>query len=196
MMACGILLSNRKNTKNHVFFWIFASFSLIIFYFFLQESKLLELHIYIATICLSGMFLIGPSIYFLTLFTLDSSFRLNKKYHFHFLPAAFSIIIGLLSVLIWGYKQYYFLFDYFGNIITIIIGIFGSLSFLLYVIIAAKKLIKSYLWNFKNLKNEPSAIACFLIFDIFLTGSVTDTLMILREIYFICISRCFYYHLV
>ena len=44
------------------------------------------------------------------------------------------------------------------------------------MIITGKKLAKSFLWNLETLKTEPSALASFIIFDVFLAASITDLL--------------------
>ncbi len=176
LMSMGMLLSDRKKVKNQIFFGLFLAFSLLIFYFFLYESNLVESHPYLSVLCLPGMFLIGPMIYFLTLYSVNKTFEFSKKQRWHVLPAIISLPLGIIAVYFFGFQHSSIFFDFFGNELILILGFFGSFSFMFYLVSAGKKLIISYLWHFKNIKNEPSALASFILFDIFLAGSVTDSL--------------------
>ena len=103
LMSIGMLLSNRKNAKNQIFFGLFLAFSLMIFYFFLYESKLVASHPYLSVLSLPGIFLLGPMVYFLALYSINNTFEFTKKQYWHILPAFISLIIGLVSVYIYGY---------------------------------------------------------------------------------------------
>ena len=171
-----MLLSNRKNAKNQIFFGLFLALSLMIFYFFLFESKLIETHPYLAVICIPGIFLIGPMVYFLALYSISKAFEFNLKKYWHIVPVFISLVIGVLSVAIYGYERLSIYFNFYGNKAIIVLGALGTLSFTIYLIITGKILIKSFLWHPVTLKNEPPALASFIIFDIFIAASVTDTL--------------------
>ena len=171
-----MLLSNRKNAKNQIFFGLFLAFSLMIFYFFLFESKLIETHPYLAVICIPGIFLIGPMVYFLALYSLCKNFEFTSKRYWHIVPVFISLVIGLLSVTPYGYERLPMYFNFYGNMVIMVLGALGSLSFTMYLVITGKILLKSFLWHPKTIKNKPPALASFIIFDIFIAGSVTDTL--------------------
>ena len=189
LMSIGMLLSNPKNIKNQIFFLIFLALSLIIFYFFLFESQLVENHPYLSAICLPGILLIGPMLYFLSLYSVNKSFKLKKKQYYHFLPAIISLPIGLVSVNIIGYQHLNFFFDFFGNIIILIVGLIGSFSFMFYLLFAGKILISNYLWHYYTILKEPSALASFIVFKVFFLASITDTMAFFtRDFLFIQLS--------
>lgn len=189
LMSLGMLLSGRKTAKNQVFFGLFLSFSLIIFYFFLYDSNLVERYPYLSVLCLPGIFLIGPMIYFLAQYSTDKSFKFTRKQNIHILPSIFSLLFGLLTIKLYGYHHTDIYFDFFGNEILLITGFLGFLSFLFYLIFTGVLLIKNYLWNFSTIFREPSALASFILFDIFFLGFITDSLAYLTKNYiFLMIS--------
>ncbi len=175
-MSFGMLLSNRKNAKNQIFFGLFLAFSLMIFYFFLYESKLVETHPYLAVLCIPAVFLIGPMVYFLAWYSVNKAFEFTKKRYWHLMPAFISLVIGILGVYSYGYEHLSVYFNFYGNKIVLVLGALGTLSFTFYLILTGRVLLKSYLWHLNTIKNEPSALASFIIFDIFMAASITDTL--------------------
>lgn len=182
-MTVGMLLSDRKSVKNQIFFGLFLAFSLMIFYFFLYESKLVETHPYLSVICIPGIFLIGPMIYFLALYSIDKTYHFTRKRYWHISPAFISLVFGVLGVKIYGYEHLSIYFNFFGNKIILALGAFGIVSFTLYLVITGKILMKSFLWHLETIKNEPSALASFILFDIFLVAAVTDTLTLITGRY-------------
>jgi AraC-like DNA-binding protein len=182
LMSLGMILSNHKKVKNQIFFGLFLTFSLIIFYFFLYESNYVKTYPYLSTSCLSGVFLIGPMIYFLTQYSLDKSFKLTIKESYHLLPALLALFVALIGVKILGYsdRDIYYKF-YGGSYLILVLGIFGSASFTIYLVLAGKKLAAKYLWNLHTLKNEPAALASMILFDIFSLAAITDTLAIITN---------------
>ena len=105
LMSFGMILSNRVKAKNQIFFGLFLAFSLIIFYFFLYESDYVTTYPYLSVSCLSGVFLVGPMVYFLVQFSLDKTFKLTNKETYHILPAVMVLFTSLISVKLFGYKD-------------------------------------------------------------------------------------------
>lgn len=178
LMSVGMLLSFRRSVKNKIFFGLFLSLSLLIFYFFLFESELVASHTYLSVVCLPGIFLSGPMIYFLAQYSVNKVFEFTFKKYLHVLPAFISLIIGLISIPIYGYEELTFYFNFYGNIIILMLGFLGTLSFTFYLIITGRVLVRSYLWNLNTLRNEPSALASLILFDIFLAVAITDSLSV------------------
>jgi AraC-like DNA-binding protein len=176
LMSLGMLFSRPKEPKNQIFFGLFLAFSLMIFYFFLFESNLVGVHPYLSVSCLAGLFLIGPMIYFLGLFSINKSFEFTRKRYMHLLPVLISVVVGLIAVRLYGYEQLSIYFNFFGNRLVFILGFLGIFSFSFYLIITGKMLIKGYLWGPYVIRNEPPALASFIMFDIFSAASITDTL--------------------
>jgi AraC-like DNA-binding protein len=196
LMTAGLLLTIRKNYKNRIFFGLFLAFSLIIFYFFLYESKLETAHPYLSAISMSGVFLLGPMLYFLARYAVNKSFLITKKHIWHLIPFPLSVLLGSVSVYYLGVKPIKINPDYYGNIITIFLGFTGSLSFMTYLILTGKILIQNFVLRFSTIKNEPPAVASFVLFDMFLAASVSDFLTIptsnpvFTEIAILLISIC------
>ena len=183
LMSLGMLLSRRKSIKNYILFGLFLAFSMLIFYFFLFESGLLENHKYLSAVCILGTYLVGPMVYFLALYAIHKSFVFSKKYYWHLLPVIIAGCVGIACVYFFGYKSLNFYFNFYGNIPELIIGLLGDISFTIYLFVAAKLVIKNFLWHPKTLRNEPSALASLIIFDIFLAAAITDTLSLITGRY-------------
>lgn len=176
LMSLGMFLSNPKQSKNQIFFGLFLSFSLITFYFFLFESGMVELHPFLAVICLPGLFLIGPMVFFLAKFSVNADYKLTPYDLRHFAPALFSLTAGMFGVYLYGYENLSFYFNFFGNKVILILGFLGTLSFIIYLVLAGKVLFDNFLWNLSTIRSQPPALASFIIFDIFIVASATDTL--------------------
>lgn len=176
LMSFGMLFSHRKKAKNQIFFGLFLSFSLIIFYFFLYESNYVISYPYLSAACLSGIFLIGPMVYFLVQYSLDKEFKLGHREIIHLLPAVVALFGSFICVKINGYEELTIFYNFFGNKLILVLGIIGDLSFTIYLILSGKKLIAKYLWNLQTLKKEPAAMTSMIIFDIFSLAAITDIL--------------------
>ncbi len=174
LMAAGMILSNCKKVKNQIFFGLFMAFSLIILYFFLYESNHIKTYSYLSVSCLSGIFLIGPMVYFLTQYSLDKNFRFTFHEILHILPVVTSLFAGLIFVRIGGHEDLPVYCNFFENRLILILGFLGDCSFTIYLVLSGKKLIAKYLWNLNTLKNEPAALASMVIFDFFLLAAITD----------------------
>jgi AraC-like DNA-binding protein len=119
-----------------------------------------------------------------------------KRYFWHLIPFFFSVLTGLISVYFLGIQPMKINPYYYGNIITIFLGFTGSLSFMTYLILTGKTLIQNFVLRFNTIKNEPPALASFVLFDMFLAASVSDFLTIptsnpvFTEIAILLISIC------
>lgn len=176
LMSFGMILSNRKEVKNQIFFGLFLAFSLIIFYFFLYESNFIKTYPYLSASCLSGIFLIGPMVYFLAQYSLDKNFKITTKHTLHLLPALIALIVGLLNANLLGYEDIHIYHNFYGNWLILVLGLLGDMSFTIYLFSGAKKIIAKYLWNLHTLKYEPAALASMIIFGIFILVAITDTI--------------------
>lgn len=183
-MSIGMILSNRKKTKNQILFGLFLAFSLIIFYFFLYESDNIRIYPYLSVSCLSGVFLIGPMVYFLAQFSVDNSFRITSQETRHIIPAVIALLIGIICVKILGYENLHIYHNFFENKLILILGFLGDFSFSIYLFLSGKKLIKKYLWNFHTLKNEPAALSSMIIFAMFILAAIADILNLVTNKYF------------
>ena len=183
LMALGMFLSDRKNAKNQIFFGLYLSFSLLIFYFFLFESDTIKTYPYLSVVCLSSLFLIGPMVYFLVIYSTNNQFTLSKYEYRHFIPAVSAIFAGLCFAEIGGNIAHSVYRDFYENRFILILGFMGDISFTVYLILSGKKLIAKYLWNLMTLKNEPAAMASMLIFIILMLAGPTDVLTMLTGNY-------------
>lgn len=183
-MSAGMILSKRREAKNQIFFGLFLAFSLIIFYFFLYESDYIKVYPYLSVSCLSGLFLIGPMVYFLAQYSLDNSFRLTYHKFLHLIPVVFSLFAGIICVKILGYEDLNIYYNLYENRLILILSFLGYSSFSIYLILSGKRLLAKYLWNLHTLKNEPAALASMLIFDVFILAAISDILSIVTGIFF------------
>lgn len=183
LMAVGMILSDRKKAKNQIYFGLFLSFSLIILYFFLYESNSIQTYPYFSVSCLSGIFLIGPMVYFLALYSLDKNYTLTSREVYHIIPAVIALFAGLISVKIGGNENLLIYRNFFENKLILILGFMGDLSFTLYLILTGNKIIRKYLWNLHTLKNEPAALASMIIFNVLVLAGVSDVLTLVTENY-------------
>ncbi|MBN1950286.1 MAG: AraC family transcriptional regulator [Bacteroidales bacterium] len=184
LMSLGMILSRRKETKNQIFFGLFLSFSLLIFYFFLYESKQMQDYPYLAVSCLMGIFLIGPLTWFLVLYSLDRNFRITKRQLLHLVPALFAWIIAIVSVRLLGHQELHVYHDFFENLLILILGGLGDLIFSVYLFLTARKLFKNFLWNFSSLRKEPAAMTSMVLFVLYLLAGVMDILTVLLDNYY------------
>ncbi len=179
-----MILSNRRAARNQIFFGLFLALSLITFYFFLYETDNIRAYPYLSISCLSGIFLIGPMIYFLAQYSLDKNFSLTFRDSIHLIPPIFALFTGIVCVKVFGQEDIPIYYNFFENRLILILGFLGDASFSIYLFLAAKKLIIKYLWNLHTLKNEPIALASMLIFDIFILAAITEILSLVTGIYF------------
>ncbi len=183
LMAVGMIISNRKKVKNQILFGLFLAFSLIILYFFLYESNNIKTYPYLSVSCLSGVFLIGPTVYFLAKYSLDKKYTLTPHEIRHIIPAVIALFTGIICVKIGGKEDLPVYHNFFENKLILIFGLIGDVSFTIYLVISGKKLIAKYLWNLNTLKNEPAAMASMIIFSVFLLAGITDILTLITENY-------------
>ena len=183
LMAIGMILSSHKKVKNQIFFGLFLSLSLIILYFFLYESNNITTHPYLSVSCLSGAFLIGPMLFFLTKYSLDKDYTITLKEVRHIIPAIIALFAGWIFVKIGGHEDLHIYRNFVGNRLILVLGFMGDTIFTIYLIQSGKKLIKKYLWNLHILKNEPAALASMIIFSVFVLAGIADILVLITDNY-------------
>lgn len=179
LMALGMILSEPKNAKNQILFGLFLASSMMIFYFFLFESGLLNKHYALSAICLTGGILIGPMLFFLALHALNKNFKLRKIDLLHFIPATLVILITPLLSNKFGHEDMSIYMGFFENRITLGIAFISDLSFSVYLFLTGRELIKKYLWNLNALNKEPIALASLLMFDLLILCGITDIMTLI-----------------
>lgn len=179
LTALGMIFSYPQKTKNQILFGLFIACSMIIFYFFLFESGLLNKHYALSAFCLSGGYLIGPMLYFLVLYALDNNFKLRKIDLLHFIPAVLLMFITPLLSNKFGHEDISIYMFFFENRITLGIAFISDLSFSVYLFLMGRNLIKKYLWDINALKREPIALASMLMFSIIVFCGITDILTLI-----------------
>ena len=147
LTAMGMILSAPGKAKNQILFGIFMASGMIIFYFFLYESGLLNKHHALSAFCFSGGYLIGPMLYFLVLYALNNNFKLRKIDLLHFIPAALLMLITPILSNKFGHEDISIYMFFFENRITLGIAFISDLSFSVYLFLSGSLLIKKYLWN-------------------------------------------------
>jgi AraC-like DNA-binding protein len=178
-MAFGLILSARKKEKNKILFGLFLASSMIIFYFFLYESGLLNKLYALSAFCLSGGYLIGPMLFFLVSYAVDNNHKLRKIDLFHFIPAVLLMLITPILSKKYGHEDLSVYIFFFENRINLGIAFINDLSFSVYLFLTGRMLVKKYLWNLNALKKEPIALASMLVFSIICICGITDIITLL-----------------
>ena len=179
LMALGMILSAPKNAKNQIFFGLFLSSGMMIFYFFLYEAQLLGQHYALSAICLAGGYLIGPMMYFLTLFSLDKDFKLSKTELLHCIPAALVLMVAPILSIRLGHEDLSIYLGFFENRITLWIAFISEMSFSAYLFLTGRKLITKHFWNSTTLSKEPISLASLLMFVIVILCGISDVMVLI-----------------
>lgn len=179
LMALGMILSAPSKAKNQILFGLFLSSGMLILYFFLFEAGLLGQHYALSAICLAGGYLIGPMMYFLTLYALDKDFKPGKTDLLHYIPALLMVMNAPILSIRHGHEDLSIYLGFFENRITLGIAFINDLSFSVYLFLTGRKLITKHFWNSTTLSKEPISLASLLMFVIVILCGITDTMVLI-----------------
>lgn len=179
LMALGMILSAPKKAKNQIFFGLFLSSGMLLFYFFLFEAGLLGKHYALSAICLAGGYLIGPMMYYMTLYAINIDFKMSKMDLLHCIPAVMVVSIAPIMSIRIGHEDLSIYLGFFENRITLGIAFISDLSFCVYLFLTGRKLITKHFWNSTTLSKEPISLASFLMFVIVILCGISDAMVLI-----------------
>ncbi len=181
LMAVGQLLAKSNSIKNLILFGLFIAFALVEFHYLLFEIDVKINRDYLDLLSITGFFLMGPLLYFLTCYSIKKNFKFTKLSVFHFVPAILSIILVLIVVRFLPVNKTHLLFGYFCNLWCFLIGILASLTFAVYLLVVGIIIYKNHLWHNEVLRKEPVAMVSLLLFCGFSSLTVCDILLVVTK---------------
>jgi AraC-like DNA-binding protein len=174
LITIGQMISDRKSPKTWLFFLLFSIFCLFQIHYIFFEMGLLDHYIFINMFPITAIYLLGPTLFGITLHGVKHKSILSRDMSWHFGPAIGASLLSLSLLFTTELSNSPVLYGYYYNRYLFVLSGLGTLSFVIYLFLSGRELINSYLLSRKVILENPAVFVAFFILIFLVLALLSD----------------------